>query len=121
MNEQREILEKRIIEKAMKDNDFRKQLIENPSRVLKNETGLIVPDSLTVKVLEETSEVFYLVLPARKDLVPDSELLDDELSGIAGGANGYGTNDIRCLINTYKPACGNTSQGCGPPMTIHQC
>jgi hypothetical protein len=50
--EQRKQFEQLIIEKAMKDEDFRKRLIEDPRFVLEQEAGMRLPDSFSIKVLE---------------------------------------------------------------------
>ena len=49
---QRQQLEQQLIEKAMKDESFRKQLIENPGAAIEAETGMKIPETMKIKVLE---------------------------------------------------------------------
>ena len=51
--EMRKQIEQQIIEKAMKDESFRKQLLEEPKITLEREVGMRIPDSINVKVIEE--------------------------------------------------------------------
>ncbi len=86
--EQREQLEQRIIEKAMKDEDFRKQLIEDPRFTLEQETGMRIPDSIIIKILEEDAQTFYLVLPAKINPETVDELSEVDLEMVSGGYDG---------------------------------
>jgi hypothetical protein len=49
--------------KASKDEVFKRSLIDDPNRVLERDFGLQVPQGTTVKILQETAETMYLVLP----------------------------------------------------------
>lgn len=92
--EQRKQLEQQIIEKAMKDESFRKQLIEDPKFILEQETGIRIPSSLNITVLEEDPQTFYLILPPKPVLHEDEELTEAELEGVSGGWGGTeGTNN----------------------------
>ena len=53
---QRQQLEQQLIEKAMKDESFRKQLIKNPGAAIEAETGINTPETIKIKVLEEDSK-----------------------------------------------------------------
>jgi len=81
-------LQQQIIEKAMKDEHFRKQLIENPKLTLEQEFGMRLPDSVNVIVLEEEAQTSYLVLPPNPAAGTVSELSDADLESVAGGTNG---------------------------------
>jgi len=86
---QKQQFEQKLLEKAMKDEAFRKQLIENPVVAIEAETGWNIPDTLHVKVLEEDAETFYLVLPPVGEVNGKGELADDELNEVAGGGSTY--------------------------------
>jgi nitrile hydratase alpha subunit len=81
----REEAEKQLIAKAWKDPKFRQSLIQNPREVISKEFGIEIPPDISVKVLEETSDNLYLVLPA-SPAAGGGELSDMELEAIAGGA-----------------------------------
>ncbi len=69
-----------LIAKAWADEDFKKQLLANPKEVGK-EFGLVMPDGVDVKVVENTDKVFHFVLPPK----PSDELSDDDLDEVSGG------------------------------------
>jgi hypothetical protein len=85
--ELRQQLEQQLIEKALKDESFRKQLIEKPKEVVEIEFGRKIPDSIKLNVLEEDPQTFYLVLPyiPRKDT--EMELTEAELESVSGGTD----------------------------------
>jgi len=72
-----------IIAKAWMDEGFKKRLFADPAAVLK-EQGVEMPPGIQVKILENTENVFYLVLPTK---APCGELSGQELSAVAGGNN----------------------------------
>ena len=83
-------LEAAIVKKAWEDPSFRERLLRNPKEVLQAEIvalqeGVRLPDNLEVQVLEETGNVFYLVLPHTPAGIEVGELSDEELEAAAGG------------------------------------
>jgi hypothetical protein len=82
---QRQQLEQKLIEKAMKDGTFRKLLIENPASIIESETGMKIPEAFKIKVLEEDQQTVYLVLPQNPSGCDEKELSDAELGAVAGG------------------------------------
>jgi hypothetical protein len=83
--EMRKQIEQQIIEKAMKDESFRKQLLEEPKIILERELRMRIPDSLNVKVMEEDAQTFYIVLPAKIDPETEFELTEADLEMVSGG------------------------------------
>lgn len=55
--------EHRIIERALKDQEYRKRLIANPTKVIGEEVGRALPSGVEFKVVQETPNTVYLVLP----------------------------------------------------------
>ena len=96
--------EQKIIEKAMKDESFRKQLLKNPGVTIEEETGMIIPETIKIKVLEEDPQTVYLVLPQNPTGLDDIELSDAELEAVAGGFN----------IWSQKTECESCGEPCGP-------
>ena len=82
---QRQQLEQQLIEKAMKDESFRKQLIENPGAAIEAEFGRKIPESIKINVLEEDANTVYLILPQVSNQNSEMELTDAELNAVAGG------------------------------------
>jgi hypothetical protein len=86
----RKEFEAQIVKKAWKDPKFKKDLLANPKSVLEKELqslhkGAKMPASIKVKVVEETADTIYLVLPRNPKEVSGKELSDSELEAVAGG------------------------------------
>lgn len=81
-NENRKITREEIVRKAQADKDFKKSLVENPKAAL-SQLGVKLPTDVEVKVVEESSKVLYLVLPANPE-----ELTEEQLELVAGGLGG---------------------------------
>ena len=85
---------KKIIARAYKDEEFKKQLLGDATSVF-NEYGIKVSEGKTIRVVEEGDSVTEddpnvktIVLPKKES----GELSDAELEGVAGGQ--YRLNDI---------------------------
>jgi hypothetical protein len=63
----------KIVARAWRDEGFKKRLVSDPGSVLK-EGGLYVAPNRTVKVVEQTNEVFYFMLPQRPANLTDEQL-----------------------------------------------
>jgi hypothetical protein len=70
-----------IIGKALKDDGYREELLANPKNAIQQEFGKELPLGLEVRVVEESANVVYLVLPPK----PVVELSDTDLEAVAGG------------------------------------
>jgi hypothetical protein len=75
-------METDIIARALKDEGFARALRADPKAVLEREVGTL-PAGIEVKVVEETPDTLYLVLPARPS--PRRQLSEEELERVAGG------------------------------------
>ena len=53
---------RRVAAKALDDDDYRQQLLDDPARVLKQE-GITVPDGVNVVVHQNTAQEVHLVVP----------------------------------------------------------
>jgi Nitrile hydratase, alpha chain len=93
--------ELQLIEKAWKDAAFRQALVTDPQGALERELGGKLPAGVQVKVLAETPDTFYLVLPANPDRAPAGQLTDQQLEAVAGG---WTSSDCHT-------ACGDTCAG----------
>jgi hypothetical protein len=87
-------LVERIVERARTDDRFRAQLRSNPRQAVENELGISIPVHMTVRVVEESADEFYIVLPPHEH---SGELSDAELAGVAGGdSSTWGPNCQSC-------------------------
>ena len=102
---QRQQLEQKLIEKAMKDGTFRKLLIENPASIIESETGMKISKTIKIKVMEEDQQTVYLVLPATSLQNSDLELSEAELESVAGGTGGTGGGDGQAVGWTRVTEC----------------
>ena len=72
-----------VFARAMTDPEFKAQFIADPAAVL-SAAGVEVPEGLTIKVVENSSTTFHVVLP-------DPEAVSDELLAAASGGSTAGT------------------------------
>jgi len=71
----RKKIEEQIIEQARHDKSFRKRLQENPKVVFELETGIKLPESFKITVLQEDRKTVYLVIPPlNKDAFEDESI-----------------------------------------------
>ncbi len=96
MSSVRTKLEEQIIEKAMKDESFRKELLEDPKMILELETGIKLTEALNIRVLQEDRNNVYLVLPPFRGDAAEDELTEAEVATVAGGGGAYGGTDGGC-------------------------
>ncbi|MBN1198521.1 MAG: NHLP leader peptide family RiPP precursor [Bacteroidales bacterium] len=101
----RQQLEQRIIEKAIKDEQFRERLMTSPNETIEQELGVKLPASLRINVLEEKPNSFYLVIPMATRELSDEELTEAELSNVAGGYGSAPSDDTQCGSNDINGIC----------------
>jgi hypothetical protein len=64
-----------IVLKALSDETFRQQLLSDPATSLRAQ-GVPIPQGVEVRILEDTENVRYLVLPVKP---PSEELMEEQL------------------------------------------
>jgi hypothetical protein len=99
-NPKRQQLEQKLIEKAMKDDAFRKLLLENPAIAIETETGWEIPETIHVKVLEEDPQTVYLILPPAQEVNEQNELSNEEIASVYGGGTSY---VVTCRLRPNQP------------------
>ena len=81
--QERHALTDQLLARLNEEPDLLGTLRNDPKATLERVLGLIVPEAVTVTVLEETPTQRYLVLPYQAE--DDEELTDAELEAVAGG------------------------------------
>jgi hypothetical protein len=76
-------LEDRLVARAWADEDFRKRLKSDPRSTVAEETGISVPESIEIEVLEETPVKAYLVIPMNRVVISE-----EQLQAASGGEGG---------------------------------
>jgi Nitrile hydratase, alpha chain len=56
-------MERRLINRSLEDEDFRQRLLEDPRAAVEQELGIRLPENVQARVLEESAQTIYLVLP----------------------------------------------------------
>jgi hypothetical protein len=90
--------EDKIVERLGNDPAFRSELMGNPAEAVSSTTGWQIPSGVTIKVIEETADTFYLVIPHMEAEMEDGELSDEMLENVAGGSR-------RCNRQTWTCKC----------------
>lgn len=96
-------IERKLIQRSMEDEDFRRRLLEDPKGTLEQELGRVLPEGVQVRVAEESADTIYLVLPSTSPLVSEGgKISDRDLEDVAGGAS----------VEMTEPTGGNSPCTC---------
>ena len=100
MSQQKENAKKmgQLIAKCWEDEVLKARLIADPAAVLQ-EFGMEAPAGVELKVVENSAQVQYLVLPSK----PSGEISDEQLGGVAGGMSSAPTGDEWCAMSFSRP------------------
>ncbi len=82
-----------VVARAWSEPDYKARLLSDPKAALEEETGVSLPESLNVRIIEEGSDEVALVLPKNP-----AELSEEDLEGVAGGDNWGGQGPCSCLV-----------------------
>ena len=82
----------KVVEQAAKNPKYLAQLKADPRGLMEKQLGTSIPKNVNVKVLEESADTYYIVLPAIAK--EGAELSDSDLEKVAGGGTVKG--DASC-------------------------
>lgn len=68
------LLQSQVIEKAWQDPSFKAKLLADPKAAIQEALGVVLPDHIKIKTVEESSDEFYVVLPPTPANVVKSEI-----------------------------------------------
>ena len=79
---------------ANKNEEYKAAVLKDPKKVLAKQMNQELPDWLNVKVMQETADTIYLVLPHNPG--EGAELSDADLEMVAGGKDEDKHNTYEC-------------------------
>jgi Nitrile hydratase, alpha chain len=82
-------VERTIVQRSIEDEEFRQRLLDDPKGTLEQELGSRLAESTEVRVVEESADTIYLVLPSASVVGEGGELSDQELEAVAGGLSSW--------------------------------
>jgi hypothetical protein len=91
-------IERTIVQRSLEDESFRQMLLDDPKAAVEQELGTQLPEGVEVRVVEESAQTIYLVLPSATAVGEGGEISDRDLEAVAGGADG----------GTWGDACKET-------------
>jgi phosphopentomutase len=80
-------IDAKLIARAMKDEAFRTELLNNPEAAkaaVEQELGQKLPETAQIRVVQESDDVAYIILPATAS--ETEQLSETELEAVAAGA-----------------------------------
>lgn len=91
-----------VFARTMTDPEFKAQFIADPAAVL-SAAGVEVPEGLTIKVVENSSTTFHVILP-------DPEAITDELLAAAsGGSTASSASSLGTMASSTVPGTLGTA------------
>ena len=92
--------ERRLIQRSLEEEEFRQRLLDDPKGALEQELGSALPEGIQVRVVEESADTIYLVLPSASRVGQVGEVTDRELEAVAGGEDSTSNaNEWSCICN----------------------
>jgi hypothetical protein len=67
---QRQNIERRIVQRAWSDTEYKARLLADPKSALAEELGVELPERLEVRVVEERPDMLCIVLPVDTSGIP---------------------------------------------------
>lgn len=89
-------MERRLVERSLQEESFRQRLLDDPKGTIERELETQLREGIEVRVVEESAETIYLVLPSASSVGQGSELSDEELEAVAGGSSYVDTSPTIC-------------------------
>jgi hypothetical protein len=91
-------IERALVQRSMEDESFRQMLLDDPKGTVEQHLGTQLPEGVEVRVVEESPQTIYLVLPFASPVGEGGEISERDLEAVAGGADG----------GTWGDACKDT-------------
>ena len=96
-----------IVVKASMDPNFKRELLENPNKVLAAH-GVVIPAGVKIQIHENTPSVQHMVLPVV--ITPGThELNESQLDSVAGGKFIISKSSVAIATSTSVAAAATTT------------
>lgn len=110
-------VEEKVVKKAWKDLNYRRELLSNPASKVIEETGRDMLPSVEIEVLEESQSQLHLILPEEaatlaNDAQDTEELSEAELDAVSGGGAWNDFKQAVKRVTSIGDACIVTKAGC---------
>jgi Nitrile hydratase, alpha chain len=79
--------ERTLVQRSLEDDSFRQRLLDDPKGIIEQELGSRLPEGFEVRVVQESADTIYLVLPSASAVGEGEEISDRELEAVAGGSD----------------------------------
>ena len=80
-------IERRLVQRSLEDEEFRQRLLDDPKGTAEQELETRLSEDVEVRVLQESADTIYLVLPFTPAVDEGGELSDQDLAAVSGGAS----------------------------------
>jgi hypothetical protein len=80
-------MERTLVQRSIQDDSFRQRLLDDPKAAVEQELGRRLPEGVEVRVVEESAQTIYLVLPSASAVGEGVEISEQELGEVAGGSD----------------------------------
>ena len=107
---ERSQLNDELVQKALKDDDFRQRLLADPKGTIESEYGVTLPPETNIQVHTEGLRDLHVVLPHAPSA--SASLSSDEMA--AADCSGW-KSAAECLLECTQ--CGNNGTTCAPGPT----
>jgi hypothetical protein len=85
--------ERTLVRRSLEDDSFRRRLLDDPKGTVERELGTRLPEDVEVRVVEESAQTVYVVLPSASAVGEGGEISDRELEAVAGGGLAEATGE----------------------------
>jgi Nitrile hydratase, alpha chain len=97
--------ERSLINRSMEDEEFRQRLLDDPKAAVEQELGGRLPEGVEVRVVEESPQTIYLVLPSASAVGEGGDITDKDLEEVAGGEGAPSMVDFTCRFYDGAHTC----------------
>ena len=89
-------IERTLVQRSLEDEEFRQRLLDDPKGTVEQELATQLPEDVEVRVVQESADTIYLVLPSASPLGEGVELSDQQLEEVAGGGQSVWNDTCTC-------------------------